>query len=129
MPSFDIIAAIKLIWDLVSSHRPKIRVLKNFKSPNDEAMPYLAVENIGHRTVSIQDFGFILPNGYRVSVNASFMLLSRNSVIEFPQHVKPGTSISRNITSGAIDLWYKDDVYVTFTGGRTKVHHVRAPNL
>ncbi|MBR3222644.1 MAG: hypothetical protein IKF72_10480 [Kiritimatiellae bacterium] len=128
MPSFDIIAAIKLIWALVRNGT-KVRVLKDFAAPNDKACPYLSVENTSGRTIGIRDFGLQLSSGHRLSINDAILLPGRNAFIELPKDVQPGTILTRYIPSSAIDLWYENDVYVVFTDGSTRTYHTRAMNL
>lgn len=127
MPSFDIIEAIKLLWALVR-HAPKVRVLKDFAAPNDEARPYLCIENTGVVPFTVKDFGLQHSTTVRIGVNDSLLLSSRDAFIEFPHKMEPGATLVRYIPSNAIDLWNEDDVYVTFTSGKTSVFHVRAMN-
>ena len=128
MPSFDIIAAIKLIWALVRNGT-KVRVLKDFASPNDKTRPYLSVENTSGRIIGIRDLGLQLPSGHRISINDAVLLPGRNAFIELPKDMQPGTILTRFIPSNAVDLWYENDAYVVFTDGSAKTYHVRAVNL
>lgn len=127
MPSFDIVAAVKLLWSLVR-HAPKVRVLKDFSAPNDKSRPYLCIENIGVVPFTVKDFGFQHSASVRIGVNDSLLLSPRDAFIEFPHKMEPGTTLKRYIPSNAVDLWREDDVYVTLTSGKTTVFHAKAMN-